>query len=241
MDGRLLDCTLGDPYSNVALEEAIFIALDGPVLRLWDNQKSVVVGRAQLPASETDLELCRLRSIPVVRRFTAGGTIYNGPGNLNWSFFEKREKDGAIFDSSRVFARIGAIVVRALGSCSVNAEFEPPNRICSREGKISGMAAYASSVGVVCHGTLLIGADLKEVAELTRPSVEPLPARYPRSRVASIANCAVKREEFKKSLLKASGTEYSPDQLTSEEREVSDRLMREKYSKSEWNLGDPFA
>ena len=244
MRGRLIDLTLQDPYSNVALEEALFRHLEGPVLRVWDNQKSVVIGRAQLAALETDLQLCKRKGVPVVRRFTAGGAVYHGPGNINWSFFEprpKRDGEGRVFDAKGVFLSFAAVVVDALADCSVDCIFEPPNRIVTAEGKISGMAAYLSHLGTICHGTLLADADLEEVEALTRPSSSPAESRYPRSREAKVSNCGVDRTRFVEALAARGGSAYYPGPLTEEETSGMARLVAERYGREEWNLGDPFA
>lgn len=244
MQGRLLDCTLGDPFSNVALEEALFRLLKVPVLRVWQNQKSVVIGRGQLAWAETDPSYCEERSIPVVRRFTAGGAVYNGPGNVNWSFLAPRnQSDGAgkIFDAKRVFAAFADIVVKALEECSVDCAYDPPNRIMNEDGKICGMAAYISSEGVICHGTLLVDADLEEVERLTTPNSAELERRYPRSRFAKVANCKADPGKLRMALARASGFGHSPGPLSWEEKALAAKLLREKYSRNEWNLGDPFS
>ncbi len=205
MFGRLLEVTLGDPFSNLALEEVLFMGLRVPTIRVWSNQRSVIIGRAQLARFETDVEYCRGRSIPIVRRFTAGGAVYNGPGNLNWSFFVPRKADvtgAGLGDANRVFASFAAHVVTALRACDVDCEFKPPNSIVGKHGKISGMAAYISRGGVLCHGTLLVDADLEEVEKLTRPDARELMRRYPRSRIAPVSNCGVETRDFVSKLAK---------------------------------------
>jgi lipoate-protein ligase A len=244
MGGRLLDVTLGDPRSNVALEEALFRRLQGPVLRVWDNQRCVVIGRAQLAGLETDLGACMARGVPVVRRFTAGGAVYHGPGNINWSFLEPRsgrDGEGRVFDAKGVFMSFAGRVVAALAGCGVDCIFEPPNRLVTAEGKISGMAAYQSSSGVICHGTLLADADLEEVEELTRPSAQGAEARYPRSRHATVANCGVDRARFVEALAGGGGGPYAKGELTGGEASELRRLVAERYGRDDWNLGDPFA
>ncbi len=74
------------------------------------------------------------------------------------------------------------LVVEAAASCGVRAWLEEPNRILSADGKVSGMAAYLSRDGLLCHGTLLLDADLEEAAALTQPSGVELERRYTRSR-----------------------------------------------------------
>lgn len=244
MKGRLLDCTLGDPFSNVALEEALFRLLKAPVLRLWQNQKSVVIGRGQLAWAETDLAYCKEGSVPVVRRFTAGGAVYNGPGNMNWSFLIPRDGSdsaGKIFDAKQVFAAFAGTVMKALAECSVDCAYDPPNRIRNESGKICGMAAYISKDGVICHGTLLVDADLGEVERLTTPRSDKVEGRYPRSRPAKVANCGVEPKRLGMALARASGFDPSPETLSGEEEALAARLVGERYSKDRWNLGDPFS
>jgi len=245
MQGRFIDCTLGDPFLNVALEEALFSVLKTPVLRIWDNQRSVIIGRAQLARIETDLEGCRKKGIPIVRRFTAGGTVYNGPGNVNWSFLEpsqpRNKSGGRLFDAKRVFSGFADTLVRALAECSISCRYDPPNRIVNNHGKVSGMAAYMSSAGVICHGTLLMDADLKEVEELTTPIAVRAKACYPRSRKVDVANCGVERNRFVKALMVATDFDYAADTISEEERALALRLSAKKYVSDRWNLGDPFS
>ncbi|MDV3293316.1 MAG: lipoate--protein ligase family protein [Nitrososphaerales archaeon] len=242
---RLLEATLGDPFSNVAADEAIFTLMKAPILRVWDNQRCVVIGRGQLAELETDLGYCSEEGIPVVRRFTAGGAVYNGPGNLNWSFFVPRHEEcGSLRysrDANALFSTFAGIVIQSLRRCGVATSFEPPNRIVRAGGKVSGLAAYISREGAVCHGTLLIRADLAEVSRLTTPRPEVAQKRYARSTFAKVANTEVDRERFVEQLLIGAEAEVEKSELSGEELALTDRLEKEKYRKDQWNLGDPFA
>jgi lipoate-protein ligase A len=237
--GRLLQTELEDPYANLALEEAIHRELRTPTLRVWENQKCVIIGRAQLAEFETDLAYCRQHSIPVVRRFTAGGTVYHGPGNINWSFFSPQMDSRKGKDPRHVFASFAEKVTNALTRCGVMCEFIPPNSIASEEGKICGMAAYISKDQVLCHGTLLVGADLVELERVTTPRGERIQRRYTRSKSVKVANCGVRREAFIRELLTASGEKYRPGPLRHDERESCQELLQ-KYRSERWNFGDPF-
>ncbi len=245
MAGRFLDATLGDPAGNLALEEALFRAAASPLLRTWDNQTSVVLGRAQLAEAETDLEYCDAAGIPVLRRFTAGGAVYNGPGNTNWTFVVPRngssERLSYSSDAKEVFRSFAGVVVAALRACSFVASFDPPNRIVDSSGrKISGMAAYISDRAAMCHGTMLLGADLALLRRVTTPAAKAPARRYPRSRPAEVANCGVGRDRFVEALRSASGG-FEPSAPTAVESALAARLVTERYSRREWNLGDPFS
>lgn len=240
LKGKLLDLLLEDPYSNIALEEELFMEVEVPTLRVWENQTSVVIGRAQLAKYETDLEYCQRRSIPVVRRMSAGGAVFNGPGNLNWSFFVPRNRGSlwSMGDAKSVFNSFAATVNEALRKCGVRSEFVPPNTLVDDGGKICGIAAYLSKKTVLCHGTLLIDADLAEVQKLTRPSATKISRRYPRSRFAKVSNCGVRRSDFV-SELAGSWAGFETKEWTPADKKTWSRLV-EKYRSVEWNLGDPF-
>jgi lipoate---protein ligase len=243
MTGRLLDLTFGDPYANVAFEEALLRKAESPTLRVWDNQRSVVLGRAQLAEFETDIEYCRRNSIPVVRRVTAGGAVYNGPGNLNWSFVVPGGAGVAGLerssDAKQVFRSFAALVLEALRGCGVECSFVPPNSVAGEGGKVCGMAAFVSKEATLCHGTLLLGADLEEVQRVTRPAAKELPRRYPRSRFTDVANCGARRGEFVASLAK-SGPGFGKGEVAEAEASFHSEIVL-RYRSEAWNLGDPFA
>jgi lipoate---protein ligase len=238
-----------EPHANLALEEALFLRNDGFVVRIWENRESVIIGRAQLARFETDIGYCKANAIPIVRRFTAGGTVYNGPGNLNWSLFVARcVVSGSLrYESSphAIFRGASMPLLSALEASGVKARLDPPNRILTDEGKISGMAAYVSRKGFLCHGTLLVGADLGRVKALTTPSPETIGRRYTRSRDVKTANAALDVDSFIHTFVRTLADETKlaieiagPDER---ERELTAELLATRYGDDEWNLGDPFA
>ncbi len=238
-----------EPRANLALEEALFLRNEGFVVRIWENSESVIIGRAQLASFETDLGYCLSHGIPVVRRFTAGGAVYTGPGNLNWSMFVSRAMgSGRLrYESSphAIFRLASAPLVAALAECGVRAWLDPPNRILTAEGKVSGMAAYVSRQGFLCHGTLLTGADLGRVKALTTPSRTAIGRKYTRSRDHRTANAALAVDSFIRTfvskLADETGMTVVRGELLSEETSLARGLLESKYGSEKWNLGDPFA
>lgn len=233
---------------NMALEEAIFLRNEGLVVRVWENSESVIIGRAQLAEFETDVAYCRKNGIPVVRRFTAGGAVYNGPGNVNWSVFVGRDAAGGAlrYDSSpyAIFRTASGPIISALAALGVDARLNPPNSLVTDEGKISGMAAYVSRKGFLCHGTLLVDADLERVKALTTPARDVLQRRYTRSRDVKTVNAGVEVDSFIRMLVGTLGEEtklqVKDRPLLRSEEELARDLVEKKYAREEWNLGDPF-
>jgi len=144
-----------------------------------------------------------------------------------------------------IFRRASGPVLSALAASGVEAWLDPPNRILTEEGKISGMAAYVSRRGFLCHGTLLVRADLGRVKALTTPSPEALERRYTRSRDVRTANAPLDVDSFIRTFLRTLADETRlaietglPDEP---ERALADELLATRYGDEAWNLGDPFA
>src|SRR5512146_1431333 len=84
MDVLVADVPDADPVRNLALEEALVRAVPpAPLLRIWQNEPCVVLGRGQQPGREADLAACAACGVPVLRRASGGGAVYHDLGNLN--------------------------------------------------------------------------------------------------------------------------------------------------------------
>lgn len=86
-----------DPCWNLALEEHLLGDADpaSAYFLLWQNQKTIVVGRNQNTAEEVDLAYARRHGIRVVRRLSGGGAVYHDAGNLNYTFIVPLGPEGA--------------------------------------------------------------------------------------------------------------------------------------------------
>lgn len=85
-----------DPAWNLALDEAL--ARGGeplPVLRIWQNAPSVVLGRFQDVTQAVDLTACARDGVRVVRRATGGGAVYTEAGTLNVTLVRSTGRGGS--------------------------------------------------------------------------------------------------------------------------------------------------
>lgn len=147
-----------DPYRNIALEEYFLeTAVKGTcLLYLWQNERTVVVGRNQDCRKE-----CRVSDLEsdgghLARRISGGGAVFHDLGNLNFTFVAHAED----YDLGRQLE----VILRAVKSLGVPAEKSGRNDLTAGGRKFSGNAFYRSGDRAFHHGTILVRADLSEAA-----------------------------------------------------------------------------
>ncbi|MCQ4636252.1 lipoate--protein ligase [Anaerovorax odorimutans] len=230
-----------DPHYNLAFEEYVFrdFCKDDPVLLLWQNEPSVIIGRHQNTVEEINSDFISAGSIHVVRRITGGGAVYHDLGNLNYSFLIPKAKADLDF---RAFT---TPLVSALQNLGIQAEQTGRNDVTIEGKKISGNAQHYQNGILLHHGTILFDSDLdcvKQALRVKPGKIESKGIKSVRSRVANIRPY-LKRdmtiEAFKAYLLEAFSQRedlryYQLSDL--EEKEVR-RLADGKYRTHRWNYG----
>ncbi|MBP2022115.1 lipoate-protein ligase A [Clostridium punense] len=233
-----------DPYFNLALEELLLnkVEREEVILYLWQNEKTVVIGRNQNPWKECNLELLSRVNGKVARRLSGGGAVYHDLGNLNFTFLMREENE----DLSK---QLG-VIIRALKELGIEAVFSGRNDILVDNKKISGNAFYREENKYYHHGTLLFDVDMEILPKILTPSIEKLQSKgidSVKSRVINLKQC---RQELTidlliKALIKAFEYYYGkPDtnqEVDESFGEVCGNNMEElymKYSSDYWLYGD---
>lgn len=228
-------------YFHLAAEEYLLKQCDEDVCMIWESDHAVVVGKHQNAMAEVNYLYTIDNEIPVARRLSGGGTVYHGPGNINFTFIRNGEK-GKLVD----FKRFVSPVIAYLNRCGIAATIGKRNDILAGGLKISGNAEHVYRTRVLHHGTLLFDADLENL----RKSIDVDHGKYNgravqsvRSEVVNIASLLdqpVDRNAFMASLFKFLKESFSgsyEDGFTVEEKSSIGELSRERYAKPEWIFG----
>lgn len=184
MDMIVADIPDTDPVRNLALEEALLRAVPPvPLLRIWQSEACVVIGRAQQPGREADLAACAARGVPVLRRASGGGTVYHDLGNLNITVAAAGRRPGLPGDLAALIAG----VLRRLGATPTVTE----RGVFAGPAKVSGLAAHRTRDATLAHATLLVTTPAARVrALLAAAPARARPSDSRRSPVAALRDLA---------------------------------------------------
>ena len=230
-----------EPCYNLALEEYVLNTLtDDDYFLIWQNDKTVVIGKHQNTAEEVNSKRTEELGVKVVRRNTGGGAVYHDMGNLNFSFITDWDAEKNIDYDTFLLP-----VIRALSKFGVNAERQGRNDVVVDGKKISGNAQCIHNGRILHHGTLLVSSDLSVMAEVLNVQTDKIISKgikSVRSRVANIsgyAKGAFSMELLKAAMLEAFSENGSADEYilgASQTAEIG-KLAKEKYETWEWNYG----
>ncbi|MFZ9035233.1 MAG: lipoate--protein ligase [Francisellaceae bacterium] len=160
-----------DPFYNLAVENWLLreVLNDKPILYLWQNNPSVIIGRAQNPWRECNLIAMHQDGIPMVRRQSGGGTVYHDKGNLNYTLFSKSSE----FDKKKNLT----LIIETLKTAGIHSFASERNDILithqGNDYKISGSAFRQTKDHCFHHGTLLINANTKKLYDYLHHDIDP--------------------------------------------------------------------
>jgi lipoate---protein ligase len=170
------------PYANQALETYLLDAAgeEECILYLWQNRKTVVIGRNQNAWTE-----CRCRQLEadggyLARRLSGGGAVFHDGGNLNFTFLVSRHNYDVVRQTS--------VILRAVQKSGIAAECSGRNDLTVDGRKFSGNAYYQKETSCYHHGTLLLRSDKAELEKYLTVSKRKLESKSVSSVKSRVVN-----------------------------------------------------
>ena len=228
-----------DPYENLALEELLFETQgEGATFYLWQNERTVVIGRNQNAWRECRVELLESEGGKLARRSSGGGAVFHDLGNLNFTFLLPKEH----YDLVR---QLG-VIQKAAAKFGIETSFTGRNDlVLTPTGeKFSGNAFRFSNNVALHHGTILISADFSRLGRYLAPSQMKLESKGVKSVVSRVTNLGLQNpaltvETMKQALMEAFEEEYGAYEPHSWDLIDKEKLeqKRQTYASWDWKFG----
>jgi lipoyl(octanoyl) transferase len=256
-DWRVIYTGFSDGYYNMALDEALlenFAEGSAPVLRLYGWEPAAVsVGRFQKLDGFLDVEACRAKGIPVVRRITGGGMIYHHR-ELTYSIVCTPEQLGTGRKPLDAYRRICGFLLEFYLRLGLDADFAVNLEAGHKGGrenfcfaanerydiiingrKIGGNAQRWLKHAVFQHGSIPYESSLKEASGLLLSEPDNI-----MSSSTSLTELGV-TDQYPELFRLMGSTFFAKtvqSDLTEQETASAERLLKEKYTKNSWNLDE---
>ncbi len=180
---RYIESRSTDPYTNLAIEACLMrSAREGePTLYLWQNERTVVIGRNQCASAECDIERLERDGGHLARRRSGGGAVYHDLGNLNFTFITTPTE----YDQ----AEQTDVILNAVRSLGIAAERTGRNDLVVDGGrKFSGHAYQHTGEASCHHGTIMVAVDVDALGRYLTVSPLKLQAKGVRSVRSHVVN-----------------------------------------------------
>jgi lipoate-protein ligase A len=234
-----LDLTPPSPAENLACDEALLEHAEANgspgVLRFWESPiYFIVLGYANKVREEVNIEACRGRGVPILRRCSGGGTVLQGPGCLNYSLILR------IADAPELHSVTGAnrfVMERnraALASLTGKAvTIEGHTDLAVAGLKFSGNAQRRKRDWLLFHGTFLLNFDVALIENLLLPPPRQPEYRRGRSHLKFVTQLNLPADDVKSALREAWAANTAHAGFPGERIA---QLVADKYAREDWNL-----
>ncbi len=223
---------------NMGLDETLMKSVrpGEPILRFYAwKPPAVSIGYFQSLEDEVDLAECKRQGVDVVRRVTGGGAVFHD-AELTYSYIS-REYPAGIIDSYKLICNG---IVLGLAKVGIQAQFVPINDIIAGGKKISGNAQTRKRGVLLQHGTLLLQVDVDRMFSLLKVPSEKMRDKLVQNVKERVTSVNRSFEEvataLKSGFQEALGDSLRESAVSGAEKEMAEKLAKEKYASKEWNF-----
>ena len=235
----LLDLTLESPAENLALDDALLEAVDAgelpEVLRLWQApEPMVVIGRSSKIAEEVQIDVCRERQIPVLRRSSGGAAVVAGPGCLMYACILHLDERPQLreLQQAHQFVMQHTCAAAQRFDASVSISGISDLALGDQRRKCSGNSMRYKRRSLLYHGTILYNFPLPMIVECLAFAPRQPDYRNGRTHDQFVANLAASENDLRLAL---ADVWQAHEPLKDWPRERTAQLVEERYRRAEWH------
>jgi lipoate---protein ligase len=234
-----LDYSFPTPAENLACDEALLDQAEsrhGPeMLRFWESTLPfVVLGFSNPFRTETFAEACAAAGIPILRRCSGGGTVWQGPGCLNYALIlsmENRPELKSVPCTNRFVMGQNAAILQPLFDRPITVNGITDLSLNGR--KFSGNAQRRRRRYLLFHGTFLLETDLAQMDRFLRDPARQPTYRHGRSHAEFLTTLPISRSVLKGVFQQGWQATLSSGPLP---WETIEQLVQSRYSQAGWNF-----
>eukprot|EP00834_Sanchytrium_tribonematis_P005662 NODE_358_length_8800_cov_0.946673.p2 type:complete len:307 gc:universal NODE_358_length_8800_cov_0.946673:6473-5553(-) len=224
---RIYISRITNPFYNLAMENFIFKSEKSKrVLLIYINEPCVVIGRNQNPFVECNVNYLIDNNIPLLRRYSGGGTVYHDLGNLNYSLMTPKDEFSRV---KGVELLKGALETIGLAT-KISERHDLQIEIGKSIKKISGSAFKLTSQRCYHHGTLLCQSNLDYLRKAINAPELGIDSSAKTSVPMSVANISISTDKIVETIVNYCKNRY-PERL--DELEDSTELNESQFSHPE--------
>ncbi len=234
---QLLDLTFPTPEENLACDEALLEmceqGYDREILRFWEPRSVfLVLGYSGSADAEVRRDACRTAGIPILRRYSGGGTVVQGPGCLDYALILRTSDAGPL---STIPGTNTYVMDRQRRSLDLvtggNVEVQGHTDLAINSLKFSGNSQRRKERFLLFHGVFLLNFDIQLISRfLTHPSREPS-YRQGRPHERFLRNLGVPAAAVKQTVRNEWGVEETLEHVPGD---LIAELVRTRYSSPDW-------
>ena len=254
MKFRLINTYTNNPYMNMAIDEALLNS-KLPTLRFYQwKPAGLSIGYFQ-KINQIDTDFCEKNNIKIVRRLTGGNAVLHDK-ELTYSFIIDEDiMPKSITESYKEISKCLLKGIELFGlkpKMEDNIEKKESSAVCFNDPswyeitinkrKLIGSAQKRIEGKLLQHGAILINIDIERYAGCFTDCSPDL-IKKTGERVISLETELKKKidyneacEKIKKGFEKALAIEFKKSTLSKQEKELAQKLYKEKYSTKEWNF-----
>lgn len=223
-----------DIFFNLAFENILINRYpeDENILYLWQNDRSVIIGRYQNPWQECNMENINRDGVKLARRKSGGGAVFHDLGNVCFTLIRPRDK----FDKAENYL----LLTQTLNNLGVKTEISGRNDILAGGRKVSGSAFELTKTRACHHGTMLLNSDLSDIEKYLTPNTEKLASHGVKSVSSRVCNLGIKTEDFCREIMRLFEPDGVPQIIDGSLLETDGELKAQYdfFSSDIWRFGN---
>ncbi|MCS7108922.1 MAG: lipoate--protein ligase family protein, partial [Sulfolobales archaeon] len=170
---RLINLGSAEGYTIHAVYEAIALTVGkglspNTLVLCYPSTPYVSVGVHQVVELEVDVNYCRSRNLPIIRRQVGGGTVYLDDGQQFYHVILRIDDKLAGLSIDDFFKELLKPVVKFYRSYGLPASYKPVNDVVINGKKASGNGAAKLHDSMVLVGNVILDFNADEASNILR-------------------------------------------------------------------------